>query len=63
MKLFIRFEHWITAWLDLICSAINIITFCYYRPWWDYKYMFYISKKRTEKNLQERKANDNFYCG
>jgi len=27
---------WIAAWMDLICGLISVITFCMWRPWWDF---------------------------
>lgn len=53
MKLKLLFENWITSWISLICDSINILTLGIYRPWWDFKYISYKTKKNLKKSLDK----------
>lgn len=37
--------QWIAAWLDMLCGAISVITFCAWRPWWDFTFRAYWVKR------------------
>lgn len=39
---------WIGSWIEILCCIINIVTFCYYRPWWDFAFMFWVTKKKVK---------------
>ncbi len=41
---------WLISWIEIACALINIITFTAYRPWWDFKFMAWSSKKAVLKN-------------
>jgi hypothetical protein len=59
MKLKYRFDHWISSWLDIICGLISVLTFCYYRPWWDFGFRIWTSKKHLKKVIiSKEKANN-----
>lgn len=52
--LVIWLEHWVCSWLDTICGLISVVTFCAYRPWWDFKFRVWSSKmmlKLTTDNV------------
>jgi len=51
--LFIFVSNWIQSWIALLCELINIITLCYYRPWWDYNYMTSIFKYRLKSRSED----------
>ncbi len=55
MKIKIWIEHWIAAWLDMLCGFVCIITFCYYRPWWDFKFRIWADKKNIN-NLKFKRG-------
>lgn len=55
MKFKIWFEHWISGWLDMLCGLISVITFCYYRPWWDFKFRIWTAKKNMEYKVNKLK--------
>ncbi len=40
---------WISGWLDMMCGLISVLTFTLYRPWWDFKFRIYWSKKMLIK--------------
>jgi len=47
--------NWVASWLDVICGAISVITFCAWRPWWDFTFRAYWAKKSLKNsNLIER---------
>ena len=45
IKIAIWIGNWISSWIDIICALLSVITFCYYRPWWDFKFRIYWDKK------------------
>lgn len=47
-------ELWISAWMVVICGLIGIITFTYYRPWWDLEIRTYFTKKRLLKKEKRK---------
>jgi hypothetical protein len=53
----VKVEHWIASWIDILCAAINIITFTLYHPWWDMDYRIYTTKKRLKKHIAKRKGD------
>lgn len=48
-----RVESWLTAWADLACSIISILTLAYYRPWWDFKLRCFFMKRQLNKKRRE----------
>lgn len=52
-----RIQIFIQAWIELLCSLINIVTFTAYRPWWDFAFMAWWIKrqllKKTKKNIPQ----------
>ena len=46
MKFTIWLDHWISAWLDMLCGLISVITFCTWRPWWDFKFRCWTAKNK-----------------
>lgn len=58
-----RFEIWIRAWIEILCAFICIITLSFYRPWWDYKFMSWSTKKdlnrKMEKYHDTKRTNQN----
>ncbi len=52
----IKLEHWfhtwITAWLDMTCGFISVISFTFWRPWWDFSYRVWSSKRMIKKNMR-----------
>jgi hypothetical protein len=57
MKIFIhRFMIWIHAWIAIVCETINILTLTYYRPWWDFKFISWDSKRRLK--IRKKETNE-----
>jgi len=52
-KMNVWLGQYISSYLDVICGAISIITFCYYRPWWDMDFRSWWLKR----SLKEYKTN------
>lgn len=38
-------HRYVRNWVDLICGMIGIITFGFYRPWWDIKFSCWYAKR------------------
>jgi hypothetical protein len=51
-----RFDVWVAGWLDILCGAISVMTFTFYRPIWDLSFRCWISKRRLRQSLQESNA-------
>lgn len=43
------FFKWVASWVSLFCEVISILTFGFYRPWLDYKYICLITKRGLNK--------------
>jgi len=46
------FRSYVQAWIELVVAIIWILSFSYYRPWWDFKYIAFISKRDLEKRIK-----------
>lgn len=44
-----HFQHWIAAWIDMIVGLLGVITFGLYRPWWDFTYRCWATKKGLKR--------------
>jgi hypothetical protein len=44
--------YYIASWLDVICGTVNIITFCMYRPWWDFHFRAYWTKRIIHRRMK-----------
>ncbi len=49
-----RLEHWIAAWADMICGLIAVLTFSFYRPWWDFRIRGYFTKRDLKKRIAKQ---------
>lgn len=45
---------WLASWLDLLCGSISVVTFCIYRPWWDFKFRALWSEKTMKQIISNR---------
>jgi len=45
-------EHWIASWLDMICGLISVITFCAWRPWWDFDFRAWSGIRRCKREIE-----------
>jgi len=48
-----RFHTWVASWLDIVCGILSVVTFCFYRPWWDFKYRGWAAKRALRKRIKE----------
>lgn len=46
--------HWLSGWLDMICGLISVITFTLWRPWWDFQFRAWSSKKYLKYRIKKR---------
>jgi hypothetical protein len=46
-----RFQCWIAAWVDVIVGLIGVISLGFYRPWWDFSYSCWITKRNLKKKM------------
>jgi len=51
-KLLIRFEVWISNWIDILCSLIAVVTFTLWMPSWYMDIRCYFSKNRLNKKIR-----------
>jgi hypothetical protein len=51
-KFYWRCELWIASWLDVICGAISVMTFTFYRPMWDFTFRCQSSKKAVARVMR-----------
>jgi len=42
----------VSSWIDIICASFSAITFCYYRPWWDFAFRIYWDKKILRMKIE-----------
>lgn len=52
----IRFYSWIASWLDIICGIFSVLTFAYYRPWWDFNFRIWSMKRGLKINREKINA-------
>lgn len=53
-------NKWVISWVDMICGLVGIVTFCYYRPWWDYSIRSWCAKSYFESlGLRREGSNEN----
>ena len=45
IKTLSRYYNWFGAWLDLLAAIVFIISFTFIYPQFNYKYMFWASKR------------------
>jgi len=50
-RISIWFENWIAAWFDLICGLITVVSLGAWRPWWDFEFRVWASKRRIRRRL------------
>lgn len=53
-KFYFHFNNWIASWFDIICGVISVVTFTLYRPWWDFSFRAWATKK--ELNMKRSNA-------
>lgn len=44
--------RWVGYWLDMVCGIIGVLTLGFYRPWWDFDYRAWSSKKELKRKLK-----------
>lgn len=49
-----RAYYWVGEWVYLLNSIVSILTLCYYRPGWDFKYVAFNSKRMIKKRLNNK---------
>lgn len=58
MNLTYIINRWIIRWLELFCAIVGICTFSFYRPIWDFDYMFKSYEKDLKKRIENEKPNN-----
>lgn len=43
-----RFELWIAGWIDIVVGLIQVLTFGFYRPWWDMSWCAFCAKRKLK---------------
>jgi len=51
-----RLYLWLSAWLDIACASISILTLTLYRPWWDITFRVYWTKKSAKARIAKRRG-------
>lgn len=46
-----RIHLWLAAGVDMACAFISIVTFTFYRPWWDMRYRCSYSIKQLKRSM------------
>jgi len=49
-----RLEQWLSAWVDIICGIVGVLSFTLYRPGWDLYIRAYFTKKRLRKKINDK---------
>jgi dolichol kinase len=45
---------YIAAWIDLIIGLIAVLTFGLWRPWWDFQFITWYSKRAMRKRMEKK---------
>lgn len=45
-------EKWLTAWVDMICGLLAVLTLGFFRPWWDFKFRGWITLLFLKHGIQ-----------
>lgn len=48
----IWWHKWVGYWLDMICGAIGVLSLGLIRPWWDFDFRAWSSKKALSRKLK-----------
>jgi hypothetical protein len=43
-----KLEIWLAAWIDMVCGFVGVITFTLYRPWWDFSFRGWATKRKLK---------------
>lgn len=44
------FGNWIRGWIQLFSAIVTILTFGFYRPWWDFSFLSWYSRYHLKNN-------------
>lgn len=58
ISIFIWLGHWIASMLDVIVGLISTITFCIWRPNWDFSFRIFWSKRIIYHKMKRNKKNE-----
>ncbi len=53
-KILLWIDHWISAWADMICGLLSVVTFTIYRPWWDFEVRAWFAKRHLKFRSAEK---------
>jgi len=57
-KILYFFLRWVQYWIDIFVGITGVLTLGLYRPWWDFKYIFWFSTLMTKKYIEYKKINN-----
>jgi hypothetical protein len=42
-------NRYVETWLAMLCAMVGVLTFGFYRPWWDFSFIIYSTKRSVIK--------------